>query len=239
MWVQFGDFLALSVPDMHCPVLAAWQNELGVGSEGALDDWGLVEEGGEFVEFVTFEGVKHDDAVIRGGQEHEFSIVWEFHDLNFVVVFAPVCEGASLAVFGAVETYPDYLFVLLLYGPGYSKGDTSGVKIGDGVGGHGLWVDVEFEVTFWMCYVLPWELELIFQIRMVLSLLVVRKVSSLGFITKLVIVSRCPLNIFMTLFSWMDQYNIRWFFLVATKIAELLWVWLSCSISWVFMKSLR
>ena len=39
-----------------------------------------------------------------------------------------------------------------------------------------------------------------FQILMVLSLLVVRKLSSLGLMARLVMVSVCPLNILMTLF---------------------------------------
>lgn len=44
-------------------------------------------------------------------------------------------------------------------------------------------------------------MELRSQILIVLSLLVVIKVSFLGLMTRLVIVSVCPLNIFMTLFS--------------------------------------
>ena len=50
-------------------------------------------------------------------------------------------------------------------------------------------------------------------------------------------ISVWPLKTLMILFSWIDQYKIKLFFLVATKTASLWWVCDSCSISWFFKKS--
>ena len=80
---------------------------------------------------------------------------------------------------------------------------------------------IQFEFALYIIIRVHWPLELMFQMHIVLPLLVVRNQSSFGFIIRLVMLSVCPLNIFITLFSWIDQYKIKWFFFVATKIALL------------------
>ena len=65
---QFSHFFTFCVPDMNCAVLAAREDEEGVGAEGALDDGGLIHKIGEFVQLVALKSIKENNAVVSCGQ---------------------------------------------------------------------------------------------------------------------------------------------------------------------------
>lgn len=142
---EFGNVVALDVPDMHESIFAAGDDVLGVRGEVALDDGGLVEEVGELEELVALESVQQDDAVVRCSQHQVLSVRAEPHYLYLVVVLPPLSEWPGLAALYSVEADPHDLLVLLLLRPRNSKRHTGGIEASDWKCGHAFSFYAEFE----------------------------------------------------------------------------------------------
>lgn len=181
-------------------IFTPWEHVSRIRSKGAFNNWGFVQEVCKLVKLIALKSIQKNNTVVWSCQQHDLTIIREFHYLDFVIIFLPVCEWPSLAVLCSVEAYPDDLFILLLDRPGYSEGDTCGVKICNRVSRHAFRLYIKFELAIYVKKSVPCPIELRSHILMVLSLLVVINVSFLGLMTRLVIVSLCPLNILMTLF---------------------------------------
>lgn len=61
---QLGDFCSLGAPEVDEAVLAAREDELGVGCEGAFYYGGLIQKISKFKQLVPLEGVQQDDTVV-------------------------------------------------------------------------------------------------------------------------------------------------------------------------------
>ena len=81
---QFGHFLSLSVPHMQKTIFTTRKHKIGVRSERAFDDGGLIEETGKFVDLVTLESIQKNYAVVSCRQNYDFPTAAELHDLDLI-----------------------------------------------------------------------------------------------------------------------------------------------------------
>ena len=123
----------------------------------------------------SLERIQKDNAVVSRRQHQQLPVVAEFHTFHLVVVFPPVRKRTRLAITDPIETYPNSLFIFLLDGPGHPKSHPGRIEISDRIVRHTFVLHIQLELTFCVSPYLPWFFAFKFQMRRVLSLLVVIK----------------------------------------------------------------